>query len=290
MIGLWALAIGTIIFGTVFWFWRQDHSVPEPASPGQTAPAWLHSVLLLFFGVLGMIAGVVAYAIVIQTNGFTFNFQRPIWRDVKAKIYLANIVVPSIFIIGAGLFLAAFVAPLLEALGLSKNLAWLIPLIGSLVVLQIALVWVNLWAPLEKRLINKRLAAKGIVPEQAQHGCLIGLSDPTRSSLKKIVIEDDIGMLWMDAQRLVYFGDQEHFSFSPEQVLSAERKIDAASNTALSGTSHLILRVRQPDGTERQIRLHTEGVWTLGQKRSAMDALAYRINTWLGAAEPRAAQ
>jgi hypothetical protein len=42
----------------------------------------------------------------------------------------------------------------------------------------------------------------------------------------------------------------------------------------------VILRVRQADGSERQIRLHTEGLWTLSQKRRAMDKLAAAIEQW----------
>ena len=56
--------------------------------------------------------------------------------------------------------------------------------------------------------------------------------------------------------------------------------MDAASTSALSGTAHVILRVRQLDGSERRIRLHCEGILTLGAKRVAMNALAERIQAW----------
>jgi hypothetical protein len=285
----WALVVGVTVFWVVFWFNLQGRPESDGESPDESGPSWLHSLVLLVLGGIGLVAGLIAYLVVIQTQCFTFNFQRPVWANAKAKIYLANILVPTIFILGVGLMLAALLTPLLERLGFSKEAAWLTPIIGSLVVLQLALVWVNLWAPLEKRLTLKRLAAQGITPEQIRLGSFVGLSDPTRSSLKKLTaIEDDVGMVWIDAERLVYFGDKEHFNFTPEQVLAAERKVDAASTTALSGTAHLILRVRQPDGAERQIRLHTEGVWTLGQKRTAMNALAQRIEDWLAAAPARA--
>lgn|GEM_PF-2601485 len=284
----WALVVAITVGSVLFWFYLQGRPGTEGEVTEESEPNWLKSIILLAFGGFGLLAAALSYFVVVQTQCFTFNFQRPVWSSAKDKIYIANILVPATFMIGVGLLLAAFLSPLLERLGLSKDAAWLAPLIGSLVVLQLALVWVNLWAPLEKRLILRRLAAQGITPEQIQFGSFVGLSDPTRSSLKKFTaIEEDVGMLWVDAERMVYFGDKEQFNLTPEQVLAAERKVDAASTTALSGTAHLILRVRQPDGSERQIRLHTAGVWTLGRKRTAMDALAQRINEWLAAAAPR---
>jgi hypothetical protein len=59
-----------------------------------------------------------------------------------------------------------------------------------------------------------------------------------------------------------------------------ERKADAGSATMLSGTAHVILEIKQPDGSLRQIRLHSEGVWTLGASRRRMDEFAQRIVTW----------
>ena len=47
-------------------------------------------------------------------------------------IIIANILVPATFMIGVGLLLAAFLSPLLERLGLSKDAAWLAPLIGQI--------------------------------------------------------------------------------------------------------------------------------------------------------------
>jgi len=284
----WAVVVGVTVISVVVFFNLQGRPGTDGDLPERSGPTWLQSLILLGLGGFGMLAASVAYLVVIQTQCFTFNFQRLVWSSAKDKIYIANILVPAIFMIGVGLLLAAFLTPLLERQGLSKDAAWLTPIIGSLVVLQLALVWVNLWAPLEKRLITRRLAAQGITPEQMQFGSFVGLSDPTRSSLKKFTaIEEDVGMLWIEPERLVYFGDKEQFSLTPEQVLAAERKVDAASTTALSGTAHLILRVRQPDGAERQIRLHTSGVWTLGRKRTAMDSLAKRINEWLAAAPAR---
>jgi hypothetical protein len=48
-----------------------------------------------------------------------------------------------------------------------------------------------------------------------------------------------------------------------------------------------ILHVKLADGSVRQIRLHTEGHWTMGRKRKAMDALADAIARWHGGEQLR---
>jgi hypothetical protein len=176
---------------------------------------------------------------------------------------------------------SGLLGPLIEQLGVARQLALLIPFGAFMLALQVATVWVNVWTPVTIRLITRRLLAKGILPQQLELGTPIGISDPTKSDLKKMILEDDVGMFWLEAGRLVYFGDQEHFSITPETVAAAERKLQMNSLVALSGAAHLILRVRQPEGHERQIRLHTQTAWTMGQKRAEMDALAARIDAWL---------
>jgi hypothetical protein len=48
----------------------------------------------------------------------------------------------------------------------------------------------------------------------------------------------------------------------------------------LSGLAHIILHLKLADGSERQIRLHVEGVPTQGKKRKGMDDLADAIARW----------
>jgi hypothetical protein len=163
----------------------------------------------------------------------------------------------------------------------------MLPVLGCIGLMQIVLVWVLIWAPLEKGIIRKRLAAKSITAAQLSTGVFIGLSDPAKSSLKKFTcVEEDMGMLWFDTDQLIYWGDHEQFSVRRGELIEVERSLDAASTSALSGTAHVILRIRQADGGERRIRLHTEGIWTLGGKRTAMNALAERIATWRARSVP----
>jgi hypothetical protein len=133
----------------------------------------------------------------------------------------------------------------------------------------------------EQRVIWKRLLAQGVEPAQMPSAVLVGISDPTHSSLKKFgAVEDDIGALWFEPGELRYRGDSEQFVIAREQLVQIERRADAGSATVLSGVTHVILHVKQPDGTQRQIRLHTEGVWTMGLKRKTMDQLAQAIVQW----------
>jgi len=82
---------------------------------------------------------------------------------------------------------------------------------------------------------------------------------------------------------LMYRGDREQFDLTRQQLAQMERKADTRSTTVLGGIAHVILHVRLPDGSLRPIRLHTEGHWTMGGKRRAMDALAEAIAGWQGA-------
>jgi hypothetical protein len=142
-------------------------------------------------------------------------------------------------------------------------------------------------ARLSSGAITKRLLAQNITPAQLNSAVLVGISDPTRSSFRKFgAIEEDIGAMWIGPDQLVYWGDNERFSIAREQLAQMERKSDTGSTTMLVGIAHAVLHVKLPDGGVRQIRLHTEGVWTMGQKRRTMDVLADSIVRWQSCAAP----
>jgi hypothetical protein len=89
-----------------------------------------------------------------------------------------------------------------------------------------------------------------------------------------------MGALWVVPDFLMYRGDSEQFDLTRGQVVQIERKADNRSTSVLGGIAHVILHARLPDNSIRQIRLHTEGHWTMGGKRKAMDALAEAIARW----------
>src|SRR5438034_8880320 len=87
---MWVILIGNIIFWISFVLWRH-RGEPEPADSG---PDFVRGIVFLVLGGISIVAGVAAYFLVLFTNCFTFNFTRPVWTEMKAKVYFANIFVP----------------------------------------------------------------------------------------------------------------------------------------------------------------------------------------------------
>jgi len=217
----------------------------------------------------------------------TFDFRRPVWDEVKTKQYVANIIVPVALGLGGGFMLSALVQVPLRRLGLDAGMANMLPLLVVIVGFQVIQMWVLIWAPVEKRMILQRLTAQGITGEHLRHATLVGLSNPSSGLAKRFAaIEEDMGAMWMTQDLLMYRGDREQWDLRRDQVANLERKTDNRSTTALAGIAHVILHVQQPDGSLRQIRLHVEGLWTMGRKKRVMDALAGRIANWHAGAGP----
>jgi hypothetical protein len=276
---MWAVFLANIVFWCGFWVWRHRNDAPPLGEePGM---GFFQAIGMILIGGFFLAAGSGCYVTVVFSNCLTFNFSQPVWSGLKPKVFLANIVVPLLFALGVGFVLSAFLTPVLLASGLRSGIAGLLPVLGMVGLLQVIQMWVQIWAPLERRIIQKRLAAQGLSREQLQSAVLVGLSDPRRNSFKKFgCIEEDIGALWLAPEQLVYYGDHERFSITRDQLTEIERRSDAGSVTILSGLAHVILHVKLPDGGERQIRLHIEGVPTLGSKRKVMDELANAIVRW----------
>lgn len=281
---LWLVVVGNLVFWIGFWLWR-NRSAPPPTE--NSPPDFVRSIFYLFVGGFFLVIGVAAYLGFIFTNGLTFDFSQPVFKNFKGRKYLANIFAPLFVALGVGFMLSAFITPALQALGSNPSLASLLPVLGMVAILQVLQIFVLIWSPLEKRIITRRLAAKGILAAQLQTAILVGLSDPTRSSFSKFGgIEEDIGALWLDAERLIYWGDTEQFSITRDQLLQLEQKADSGSTTMLVGATHPILHVQLPNGAERQIRLHAEAVGTMARKRRALNDLANSIIAWHGKISP----
>ncbi len=278
----WMLVVGLIVGISAVAFILRIVSPP----PGETAaPEDNSMVRTIFFGVLGVFTlgcGVAGYIVAIFTNCLTFNFNHPVWANMKLKKYFLNIFVTVGLSVGPGLILAGILGPILAgAFGLPVAQASLLPMLGFIVLFQVFQLWILIWTPVYRRMIQKRLAAMGITKEQLQQGILAGLSDPASGRGKRFAaIEEDMGALWVAPDRLAFRGDVEQFDLTRDQIAEIERKEDKGSTSMLAGIAHVILHVRLPDGSIRRIRLHTEGQWTMGQKRHAMDGLAYTITNW----------
>jgi len=277
----WLLMVTAIVVLAVLAFWWNHR--PTPAVEEAVEPSGLiaHSIFFLFVGGFFLVAGVAAYLAIIFTGCFTFDYRQPVWTSVKTKQFLANIVVIVAVALGLGFVLAAFLAPVLTAAGLDAGMANLLPVMVMVIGVQIVQLWVLIWSPVERHIITRRLAAQGITPGQLQSATLVGLSNPASGLAKRFAaIEEDMGALWIGPDLLMYRGDSEQFDLTRQQLAQMERKADTRSTSVLGGIAHVILHVRLPDGSIRPIRLHTEGHWTMGRKRKAMDALAEAIAAW----------
>lgn len=265
----------------VFVFWTWWMGFRHSSQPTDVEPTVVFSIVMMIFGFLFLGAGVAGYVAVLFTNCLTFNLSAPAWPELKVKQYFANIFIPLAASLGFGCILSAFLSPVLVKAGLDRSFANIIPVMGMVFILQIAQLWILIWGPLEKRFILKRLTALGLTPAQLAGAFLVGLSNPQRSSFKKFgAVEEDMGALWVGPDQLIYHGDGEQFGLTRSQVTQIERKSDSGSTSMLGGIAHVILHVVQADGSVRQIRLHNEGLLTMGQKRVAMEQLAEAIANW----------
>src|SRR5262245_18804216 len=110
-------------------------------------------------------------------------------------------------------------------MGLQGELGFFVPFIGTVVALQLVLIWVLIWEPTLARLICHRLEARGISAPQIASAILLGISDPRRSSFRKFtLVEDDVGALWITPDQLIYWGDADQFAIARDQLLGIERK------------------------------------------------------------------
>ncbi|MCD4846994.1 MAG: hypothetical protein K8R76_02250 [Candidatus Aegiribacteria sp.] len=231
------------------------------------------------FGAL--ILAVVGYAAVLLTNCFTFDFSRPFFAGFKKKLYFIHIVVAFGLSLSVGLFVSVPVSPILARLGLPEPLPFIAPLLISLIIVQLILVWVNIWTPLDRIIVRKRAAALEIDTISLEKGIFVGISDPDKSSFKKLtLVEDDVGVLRIEPAQLVYKGDTENFELKRDSILSVECNADAGSMPSYAGAVYPILRYRNTDGSESRIRFHTWGSWTLGGMSKSLKLLSLKLESW----------
>jgi hypothetical protein len=161
--------------------------------------------------------------------------------------------------------------------------SWLVTVVPTIILVNLSATVFSIWAPVETRLIAKRLAAQGVSPQLLRTGVNLGISDPARSDWAKIVLEDDVGMLWIEPGRLTYRGDVTELSLAPTDVSEIERVVVSASLASHVGVRHIVIHLHQD---RRRVRLHVEGHITLPGQRRATDLLADRLVAWKTAAAP----
>ncbi len=245
--------------------------------------------LFAIMGGLALVVGASLYAAVLATHGFTFDFSRPVWRTgFAARMWLVNIFVPFMLLLAAASFVVVASAPVLMMAGLSTRMALIVPFFGILIPGQLFLAWCNIWMPVSKSLIRKRMLALGITQEQLATGVYVGLSDPmAASSLKKFsVAEGDVGMLWLTPDAFVYQGDGQNLRIGRSQFVAVKRKADKGGMAVYVGSTHVVVRWRDAADTQRRIRLQVKDRWTLTGTARALDDLAQRLNRWQAETPP----
>jgi len=171
---MWILLVGNVIFWSAFWIWRERGRVPAV----NYEPQLFQVILWILVGWFFLVVGAASYILCVFTACLTFDFKRRVWSVVKRKLFVANILVPLAASLGVGFGLSAFLTPVLKAEGMETGMASVMPVMGAVMLLQIAQMWVLIWAPLEKRLIERRLLARcspsrkatvGLSAQEAMH-------------------------------------------------------------------------------------------------------------------------
>jgi hypothetical protein len=232
-------------------------------------------VVGVFLSVFGSIATIGSYCLVLFTTCFTFRFDRPVYSGFKKRLWIANLAVPVVAMIAAtgavdsvmvaGAFLLGRGAP-----------PWLATIVPALILVNVGTSLFGVWSSVETRLIDRRLAAQGMTRQQLRTGLHLGISDPTRRDWTKAVLEDDVGMLWIEPGRLRYRGDVDEFELTPRDVLQVERVVVGSNLSAHLGVRHIVLQLAEG----RRIRLYVEGHWSMASLRRATDRLAERLVRW----------
>jgi hypothetical protein len=278
LLGLMAFVV---VIGGSMWIGRTlaSHTSSPGVSIVQAGP--FAPILLMALGIVLLFIGAAAYGIVLATGAMTFRYDRgPIFRGVKVRMWFANLIVGLFLQSGFAVLVGPFVLIVLGQL-LPLPLAAPVSFFGPFIVAQLAMVWLQIWGPLERIVITRRLLGMNILREALAGGVYVGLSDPNKNSFKKFTaVEDDVGVLWFSHDRLVYRGDAQAWQVMRGQLLDVERKADAGSTSSYFGAVHIIVRFIDDTGAEQRWRLHSEGDLTMSGRARSLDRLAAALDNW----------
>ena len=274
LLGLGAVFVVIILSG-LFGFWLRPGPIPEVVAPNP-----IGSVMMVGAGLVVGSLGAAFYGLCALTRCFTFRFDRPFFRVYRWKGWVLKIVCDLLFTFGFALVCAPMLFTLLYGL-LPGQVVSVVGLGVPFVLAQFVTAWLTLMGPIERRLILRRMTALGMGSDRFPDGLPMGISDPARNSFKKFpLIEEDMGLLWLTPTHVSYRGDATMWDAARGDVLEIERKADAGSTSSYFGAVHVVLRIRQADGSERRIRLHPEGSWTHSGQARALELLATTLKRW----------
>lgn len=267
-------------------FFELKRSAHRPLLPTQL---WVSPVFVALFMVAGAVVLVLAaaiYGVVLWTGALTFNCRSPVFPGFKIRCYIAFLVLSLLLSFGIGYLIGAPLSMIVVALVPSP----LIPSLCMFVCLSLALcffIWFQILAPLGPIVIRRRLKALGLPQLPLDRGTFVGLSNPNKSSFKKLtLVEDDIGFLWFDSEMLIYKGDSVAWRIHRYQMQPIERKADAGSTLSYFGAVDVHIRFYDDNGTNHHYRLHAGRGWTMTARARELDRLADVLEAWRNGMTP----
>lgn len=252
---------------------------PPTAAP---VPNALAGAIMFVLGAGIFLAGAALWGLTLLTGCFTFDFRKPFFRAYQVKIWILNVITGLLLQGGVAFMVMPLLYPLLLRFSLPGPVAMLAAIFAPFCAAQLVMVWLTVWGPLEPIVVRRRMRGRGLPDAQVAMGRIVGTSDPARNSLKKLgLVEEDFGVLWIADDRLVYWGDTAAWEIPHGKLLAVERKADAGSTSSYFGAVGVILRYLDTAGTQRSVRIHSEGDWTMTAKARGMDQIADRLNAWM---------
>ena len=260
---------------------------PRPPAGAVVMPGAVPRIILGVLGLIVLFVAAAVYGIVLWSGCFTLDFRRPFIRTHGRKLWFADVSVKLLLTLGFTLMTGPTLSILLWQV-MAPELAHLTAFFGLFVIAQLFLIWFQIWVPLDRILIVRRMRALGIPAERIATGLPIGTSNLDKKVRRwfRVVVEDDMGMMWFDQDRLVYFGDVCPWSIARDELLAIERAAMKSATSSYFGAVHVILVFRRPDGSEGRLRLHSQCAWTQTARARALDELADRLTSWKGGAIP----
>ena len=156
-----------------------------PAGQGET-PLSCITVVVLFLSISSLFMAGAGYAIILGTSCLTFSFTKPVWNSgFKARLYIANILVSTLLLLGIGGTAAGVAGPLLSASTggrIPVNITLMIPFLAIFIPGQLLIVWSNMWKPLLCALIRKRLLAASLSGMRWNRECMPESLTPQRAA------------------------------------------------------------------------------------------------------------
>lgn len=272
------MVLVTSVLVTFFIFDKLFPHKPELDHQNTGQPLFLYIVLPIIGGFFFFMA-LFMYFLVIITDCFTSDFSENVFKKLKRKIYIFNLVVQILFLISICPIMGILFTPFFRAIGLpAPNM---ISFLFFLIIIQFLFLIFNIWAPLEKRLINRILTARNFQKEDFKGGIYMGISDPLKTSFKKMYcVEDDIGMLFIKNDRLIYQGDTKALEVKRDQITDIIRDADAGGVAAYFGIANILIKYRETADNVQTVRLHPEGFWTIFGSKKYYNYLEEQLKKW----------